>query len=67
MANGRAQVFQVAAGSTGVAADFDVLFAGRSRDFREHTATPKRVQARYASLEFLSIRLMIAAVGEIDR
>jgi hypothetical protein len=67
MANGRPQIFQVAARPAGIAAYFDIFFTRRGRNLRQHPSTPKGIQARYAPLELLAVRLFIAAIGEVDR
>ena len=67
MANGRAQIFQVAARSASIATYFDIFLARRGRDLRQHPSTPKGIQARYAPLELLAVRLFIAAIVEVDR
>jgi hypothetical protein len=67
MADGRAQVLQVATCPAGIATYFDVFFAGRGRNVREHASTPKGVQARDARFELPPVRLIVAAIVEVDR
>jgi hypothetical protein len=67
VADGGAEVLQIASCPANIAAHVDVLLAGRSRYVGQHAASPEGVQPQHTGSKFGLLRLIVPAILKVNR